>query len=206
MAVGDGMWVTVRYRLFDSQGEPLEEGERELTYLHGGYGNVFPKIESALDGCEPGFSTSVYLQPEDGFGEYDADLIDLAPRAEFPEQLEVGMTFERLPDDNRAGATDPTGIYTVTDFNDEAVVLDGNHPLAGMALRFDVEVTGVRPASDEEMERERAQASGPPDAANAQVAASDDDADTDAHADERSGVDAEHDVGPPGWRDGHRLH
>ena len=156
MAVGDGMWVTVRYRLFDSQGEPLEEGERELTYLHGGSGVVLPKIESALEGGEPGFSTSVYLQPEDGFGDYDAELVSLAPREEFPAELEVGMTFERLPGEGGDGEA-AAGIYTVTDFTDEAVVLDGNHPLAGMALRFDLELIAVRPATAEEIERERAQ-------------------------------------------------
>jgi len=156
MAVGDGMWVTVRYRLFDSQGEPLEEGERELTYLHGGSGVVLPKIESALEGGEPGFSTSVYLQPEDGFGDYDAELVSLAPREEFPAELEVGMTFERLPGEG-GGEEAAAGIYTVTDFTDEAVVLDGNHPLAGMALRFDLELVAVRPATAEELERERSQ-------------------------------------------------
>ena len=156
MAVGDGMWVTVRYRLFDSQGEPLEEGERELTYLHGGSGVVLPKIESALEGGEPGFSTSVYLQPEDGFGDYDAELVSLAPRNEFPDELEVGMTFERLP--GEGGDDAEAGIYTVTDFTDEAVVLDGNHPLAGMALRFDLELVAVRPATDEELARERGEA------------------------------------------------
>ena len=159
MAVGDGMWVTVRYRLFDSQGEPLEEGERELTYLQGGSGVVLPKIESALEGGEPGFSTSIYLQPEDAFGDYDAQLVSLAPREEFPAELEVGMTFERLPGDGGAEGGEETaaGIYTVTDFTEEAVVLDGNHPLAGMALRFDLKLVAVRPATAEELERERAQ-------------------------------------------------
>ncbi|MBP8308171.1 MAG: peptidylprolyl isomerase, partial [Burkholderiaceae bacterium] len=75
MLVGDGMWVTVRYRLFDSQGVALEEGERELTYLQGGFGSVFPKIEEALVGHKTGYATSVYLQPEDGFGDYDADRV-----------------------------------------------------------------------------------------------------------------------------------
>ena len=201
MAVGDGMWVTVRYRLFDSLGEPLEEGERELTYLHGGHGGVFPRIEAALEGSEPGYSTTVYLQPEDGFGEYDADLIDLAPRTEFPEQLEVGMTFERMPDDGPAGAG---GIFTVTDVSDEAVVLDGNHPLAGMALRFDLQVVQVREATDEEIEAERAQAGGALSNGAASFSDSEDpdaDADTDADAGEAgSGEDT------PGWRGLRRLH
>jgi FKBP-type peptidyl-prolyl cis-trans isomerase SlyD len=145
------MWVTVRYRLYDSQGVALEEGERELTYLQGGFGSVFPKIEEALVGQETGYATSVYLQPEDGFGDYDADRVNLAARADFPAELEVGMTFEGVPGDPESD----DGIYTVTDFNEEAVVLDGNHPLAGMALRFDLRVTEVRVATEEEVEQER---------------------------------------------------
>jgi len=151
MVVEDGVWVTVRYRLFDAQGESLEDGEREMTYLHGGFGAVFPRIEQALDGHPEGYATSVRLEPEDGFGDYDAERVNLAPRSDFPETLEVGMTFEGIPGDPDAQG----GLYTVTDFNDEAVVLDGNHPLAGMALRFELRVTGLRRATDEEIEQER---------------------------------------------------
>jgi FKBP-type peptidyl-prolyl cis-trans isomerase SlyD len=151
MVVAEGMWVTVRYRLFDSQGLPLEEGEREMSFLQGGFGSVFPRIEAALAGCEAGHVTSVYLEPEDGFGDYDADRVNLAARSDFPDELEVGMTFEGIP-----GDADSAGeIFTVTDFTDEAVVLDGNHPLAGMALRFDLRVTEVREASEEEIEQAR---------------------------------------------------
>lgn len=141
-----GAWVTVRYRLFDSSGEAVEAGERELTYLHGGYGAVFTAIEAALDGQQAGYATSVYLQPEDTFGDYDPDLIRLVEREQLPAELEEGMTFEALPGEAPDGL-----LYTVTDVSDRAVVLDGNHPLAGMALRFDLRVTEVRPASDEEI-------------------------------------------------------
>lgn len=151
MRIEDDMWVTVRYRLFDAQGEALESVERELSYLHGRYGAVFAPIEAALQGYEIGYSTSVWLEPEDSFGEYDAEFVRLADRADFPESLEVGMTFEGVP-----GDVDDSGIYTVTDFTDEAVVLDGNHPLAGMTLRFDLEVVDVRAATEEEIDRERA--------------------------------------------------
>ncbi len=152
MQASPGAWVTVRYRLFDSEGEPLEDVPRELTYLHGGYGSVFEAIERALDGAEVGFQTSVYLQPEESFGDYDADRLTLAPREQFPEALERGMSFEGIP-----GQADSDGaIYTVTDFTDETVVLDGNHPLAGMALRFELEVTDLREATEEEVEQEAA--------------------------------------------------
>lgn len=153
MQINDDVWVTVRYRLFDVRGEALEAGERELTFLQGGYGAVFPLIEEALEGQSVGFRTTVHLEPEDGFGDYDADLVRLAARADFPDELEVGMTFEGVPGADHDA--DDDGIYTVTDFTDEAVVLDGNHPLAGMALRFQLEVIDVREATQEEVERER---------------------------------------------------
>ncbi|MEN9315929.1 MAG: FKBP-type peptidyl-prolyl cis-trans isomerase SlyD, partial [Pseudomonadota bacterium] len=139
MMIATDTWVTVRYRLYDAQGEALEPDEREVTYLQGGYGAVFPRVEAALEGGTIGFETTVHLEPEDAFGEYDADLLRIAPRGEFPEALEVGMTFEGVP-----GQGEDEGIFTVTDFTDEAVVLDGNHPLAGMSLRFDLSVIDVR--------------------------------------------------------------
>lgn len=147
-------WVTVRYRLYDSQGESLEEGEREWTYLHGGYGAVFPKIEAALAGHEPGHTTTLYLEPEDTFGDYDASLLRIAPRDRFPPGLEAGMTFESVPGEPADGE-----LYTVTDLTDDTVVLDGNHPLAGMALRFDLEIEDVRAATDEEIAAESERAS-----------------------------------------------
>lgn len=147
LTIDNDTWVTVRYRLYDAQGEPLEPDERELTYLQGGYGAVLPRIEAALSGQGVGYETTVHLEPDDAFGEYDADLLRVAPRHEFPEALELGMTFEGVP-----GQPDDEGIFTVTDFTDEAVVLDGNHPLAGIALRLDVTVRDVREATEDEIE------------------------------------------------------
>ncbi len=151
MQVENNVWVTVRYRLFDAQGEPIEEGERAWTYLHGGYGAVFPRIESSLQGQAVGYTTSMYLEPEDTFGDYDPMLLKIAPRDRFPGQLEAGMTFESVPGEPADGE-----LYTVTDFTDEAVVLDANHPLAGLGLRFDLEIEDVREATAEEIEQELA--------------------------------------------------
>jgi FKBP-type peptidyl-prolyl cis-trans isomerase SlyD len=151
MQVESNVWVTVRYRLFDSQGEPVEEGEREWTYLHGGYGVLFPKIEASLAGHRVGYTTSLYLEPEDTFGEYEASLLRVEPRDRFPGELEPGMTFDRIPGEPPDGQ-----VYSVTDVTDEAVVLDGNHPLAGMALRFELEIEDLRYATPEEIEQERA--------------------------------------------------
>jgi FKBP-type peptidyl-prolyl cis-trans isomerase SlyD len=161
MLIDDDVWVTVRYRLFDSQGDAIEPSERQLTYLQGGYGAVFPRIEQALEGHGVGYRTSLVLEPEDSFGDYDPELVRLAPREDFPRELEVGMTFEGVPgeegeDEGEGGGDGEAGMYIVTDFTDEAVVLDGNHPLAGMSLRFEVQVIDVRPASEEEVEQERA--------------------------------------------------
>lgn len=151
--VANDRWVRVRYRLFDAQGEALEAAEREWTYLHGGYGAVFPLIEQALEGAHAGDSRSVRLEPTDAFGDYDAALVQLAPRERFPEALERGMSFEGVP-----GEADDQRIHIVTDFTDDTVVLDANHPLAGMALRFELQVLEVRDASVEEIEDERRRA------------------------------------------------
>lgn len=153
MQVSADHWVTVHYRLFDSEGDPVEEGTRELTYLHGGYGNVFPRIEAALEGRDDGESVSLYLEPVDSFGDYDADLVTIVPRERLPSNLETGMTFDGVPGEAGDGR-----LYTVTDITDQVVVLDGNHPLAGMALRFEVTVIGVRPADDDEVAKARDEA------------------------------------------------
>jgi FKBP-type peptidyl-prolyl cis-trans isomerase SlyD len=150
MQIEDDTWVTVRYRLYDSQGEALEEGDREWTYLQGGYGAVFPKVEAALAGREAGYATVLYLEPEDTFGDYDAERLRVVSREHFPEALEPGMTFEGVPGEAPDGE-----LYTVTDLTEDTVVLDGNHPLAGMALRFELEVDDVRVATAEEIEAER---------------------------------------------------
>lgn len=151
--VADGRWVRVRYRLFDAQGDAIEAGEREWTYLHGGYGTVFPLIEQALEGARAGDARSVRLEPADAFGDYDASLVQLAPRERFPEALERGMSFEGTP-----GETDDRRIHIVTDFTDDTVVVDANHPLAGMALRFELQVLEVRDATSEEIEDEQRRA------------------------------------------------
>ena len=150
LEVAANRWVTVRYRISDAQGEPVESGERELTYLHGGYGAVLPRVEDALTGQQAGYSATLHLEPEDAFGDYDAQWVQLAPRERFPEDLEVGMGFQGIP-----GEEEDDRVYIATDFTEDTVVLDGNHPLAGMALRFEVRVVSVSEASDEDIERER---------------------------------------------------
>lgn len=152
--------VSLRYKLTDAQNNVIEEPDTPMVYLHGGYEGTFPKIESMLDGQDIGYEATIQLEPSEAFGEYDPELLKIEPRARFPEPLEVGMQFEGVPDADEeseqlsatADDEDEPLIYTVTDVADNQVVLDGNHPLAGMALRFWVQVEDVRAATDEEIE------------------------------------------------------
>lgn len=146
MQIGKDTVVTLKYRVTDSEGNLVDEGTEPLVYLHGGYGGIFGKIEEELQGKEAGTEFNVGLQPEDAFGEYDAELVMIEPRNLFPDDIEVGMQFERATEE---GEDDE--LFTITDIADDKVVVDGNHPLAGMALLFTGTVTEVRAASPEEV-------------------------------------------------------
>lgn len=138
--------VTLAYRVTDAQGNLIDAGERPLVYLHGGHGGIFEKIEEELEGQMPGFQKDIRLQPEEAFGEYDAELVLVEPRDMFPDDIEVGMQFER------AGADDEGDmLYTITNIAEGKVVVDGNHPLAGLALVFSCTVSEVRSATAEEI-------------------------------------------------------
>jgi len=146
MQIGQDTVVTMKYSVKDVDGNVVDEGNMPLTYLHGGYHGIFLRIEEELDGKGVGIAIDVKLQPEDAFGEYDADLVTVEPRDLFPENIEVGMQFERATE----GEADET-LYTITDIAGDKVVVDGNHPLAGAALVFSCTVTEVRAASAEEL-------------------------------------------------------
>jgi FKBP-type peptidyl-prolyl cis-trans isomerase SlyD len=146
MQIGQDTVVTLKYSVKDVDGNVVDEGKMPLTYLHGGYHGIFLRIEEELDGKGVGTAIDVKLQPEDAFGEYDADLVTVEPRDLFPENIEVGMQFERATE----GEADET-LYTITDIAGDKVVVDGNHPLAGAALLFSCTVTEVRAASAEEV-------------------------------------------------------
>jgi len=141
--------VTLDYSVADPDGVLVDAGQDPLVYLHGGYDDIFPMIEEAVHGKKIGESVVVKMQPDDAFGEYDAELIQIESRKGFPKELEVGMQFEGVPD---GADDDDILIYRVTEIADDKVVLDGNHPLAGMALVFTCTVTSVRPASADEIE------------------------------------------------------
>ena len=149
MPVSKNTVVTLDYNVTDSDDNVVDEGREPLVYLHGGYDDIFMRIEEALQGKHIGESVQVKLQPDEAFGEYDAELVQIEPRDNFPKEIQVGMQFEGGPE----GADDDDYmIYRVTEIADDKVVLDGNHPLAGMSLLFTCTVTAIRPASAEEME------------------------------------------------------
>ncbi len=148
MRIDPGTVVRLSYELRDCDGEPLEDEGAEMEYLHGGYGGIFPKVEEALAGKDIGHEMSVTLDPEDAFGEYDAELLRVEPRERFPSEIEVGMRFEGVPGDRKEDAL----IYTVTDVTPDSVVVDGNHPLAGERLWFKCAVKDVRRATADEIQ------------------------------------------------------
>ena len=148
MQVAKNTVVTLDYNVTDPDGTLVDAGEEPIVYLHGGYDDIFPMIEEAVQDKKVGESVVVKMQPDDAFGEYDAELVQIEPRNVFPEELQVGMQFEGLPE---GGDDDDAIIYRVTDIADDKVVVDGNHPLAGMALVFTCTVTAIRPASAEEV-------------------------------------------------------
>ena len=142
MKIAKNTVVTLAYRAANPAGKVLDEGAEPLVYLHGGYGNIFASLEEALDGKEVGQTVKVNLLPEDAFGLYEKELVLEEARADLPDQIAIGMQFELM---NAEG--DEETLYRVTAFDDEKVVLDGNHPLAGEALVFTCTVADVRAAS-----------------------------------------------------------
>lgn len=147
MQIAKDTVVSLTYQLRAKDGKVIEGTEDPISYLHGGYHGIFPPVETALEGQQSGYVCEVALEPEQAFGEYDADLVRVEARKLFPPNVKVGMQFE--------GSSDQTGetrIYTVTEIADDKVVVDGNHPLAGQSLVFACTVTDVRVASQEELQ------------------------------------------------------
>ena len=141
--------VSLDYKLFDSDGELIEESYEPVVYLHGGYKGIFEKVEQALSDKKAGDKVSVTLEPVDAFGEYDSELVRVEAADAFPSEVEIGMQFEGS---GKSGGVDYDGVvFTVTEVAEGKVVVDGNHPLAGQRLRFDATVTDVRPATQEEI-------------------------------------------------------
>lgn len=143
--------VALTWTLKDTLGETLDELDEPVEFLLGG-DDLLAKIEESLQGHEPGATINLHLEPENAFGDYDENLVFLEARKLFPADLEEGLTFDgvALP----AGVnpdTPPDRIYTVTEIYPEHVVLDGNHPLAGIAIRLSLKIESVREATEAEI-------------------------------------------------------
>jgi FKBP-type peptidyl-prolyl cis-trans isomerase SlyD len=143
--------VSLTWKLADAQGHAIDELTEPVEFFFGG-NDLLPKVEEAIADQDVGFATRLHLEPEHAFGDYDADLVFFEDRSIFAHEVDVGMQFEGPPEGAKTQGMPEDAIYTVTEVYPSHVVLDGNHPLAGIALRIDLEVRDVREATDDEIE------------------------------------------------------
>jgi FKBP-type peptidyl-prolyl cis-trans isomerase SlyD len=151
MEINQQCVVALTWTLKDTVGEVLDVLDDPVEFLVGG-DDLFAPIEAALQGHSAGAKVDLHLEPEQAFGDYDENLVFLEARALFPIELEEGMSFEGhgLPDGCNPEAP-KDALYTVTEIYPEHVVLDGNHPLAGIALRLHLKIAAVREATEKEI-------------------------------------------------------
>lgn len=148
MQIAEKTVVSIHYTLTNAEGETLDSsvGQEPLVYLHGAQ-NIIQGLENALLGKAVGDSLQVSVEPKEGYGELRDELVQEVDRSAFVgvDDIQVGMQFM---------AQTPWGEQpvTVVKLEGDSITLDGNHPLAGQTLNFDVEVIEIRDASDEEME------------------------------------------------------
>jgi len=149
MNIAPNTVVTLTFELYDADGALLESTDEPITYLHGGHSGMLPKLEAALEQKKAGETVSVDVEPADGFGDYDPELVKLEPADRLPPEVTVGMQFEAYtnPGDEQGSGI----VFTVTDIADGKAVLDGNHPWAGKRLRFDCQILDVRKATADEI-------------------------------------------------------
>jgi len=151
MLISDPCVVSLTWILTDAQNRPIDELTQPVEFFFGG-DDLLAKVEEALDGHATGDELQLQLEPEHAFGDYKPELVCFEDRKLFPEQLETGMAFEGLPEGAATPDMPADTIYIVTEIYPSHVVLDGNHPLAGLALRLAIKVKDVREATDEEIE------------------------------------------------------
>ncbi len=145
--------VALTWTLKDTLGEELDVLDEPVEFLVGGK-DLLPAIEEALQGYGAGARVQLQIEPEQAFGDFNDQLLFLEPRHLFPTDLQEGLTIEgsALPAGCNPDSPKDT-LYTVTDIYPDHVVLDGNHPLAGIAIRIDIKVESVREATEEEIGR-----------------------------------------------------
>ncbi len=148
MQIADNTAVSIHYTLTNDQGEVLDssDGGDALVYLHGS-GNIISGLEAALIGKKVGDKLSVRIEPQDAYGVVSDDMVQVISKDMFEgvDHIEVGMQFH-------ADVSHGPGIVTVVNIDGDNVTIDGNHPLAGEALTFDVEIVEVRAATKEELD------------------------------------------------------
>lgn len=156
MKISQNKVASIEYTLTDDSGDVLDtsEGGEPLAYIHG-MGNIIPGLEAALEGKEVGDSLKVTVAPEDGYGEQNDALVQQVPREMFQgvDEIEIGMQFH-------AQTAQGLTVITVTEVIEDLITVDGNHPLAGKTLNFDVKVVEVRDATEEELEHGHAHGAG----------------------------------------------
>jgi FKBP-type peptidyl-prolyl cis-trans isomerase SlyD len=148
MRIGDGKVVTIDYTLKDQSGETLDSSEESggFAYLHGA-DNIISGLETALAGHSPGDELTVQVQPQNAYGHRNESLVHRVPREKFQDSsnVRVGMHFHTETEDGQVR------VVRVTEVDPERITVDGNHPLAGVLLRFEVKVLEVRDATEEEL-------------------------------------------------------
>jgi len=148
MTIDDKSVVSIHYTLKNDDGETLDssQGREPLAYLHGA-GNLVPGLETALAGKAEGDQLQVTVEPEEAYGPANPDLVQAVPIAAFEgvEEVRPGMQFEAKGPDGQAQRV------VVEEVREQEVVINGNHPLAGQVLHFDVTVEEVREATPEEI-------------------------------------------------------
>ena len=149
MQISSQKVATIDYTLTDDQGTELDSSKdgEPLAYIQG-MGNLIPGLEDALEGKSAGDDLSVCIQPEQAYGKRDGELLQAVPRAHFDgvDELQVGMQFRASSEDG------DERVVTVVEVGDEQVTVDGNHPLAGQILNFEVKIVEVRDATQEELD------------------------------------------------------
>jgi FKBP-type peptidyl-prolyl cis-trans isomerase SlyD len=143
--------VSLVWRLEDAHGQLIDELDAPVEFFVGG-DDLLAKVEESILGQKTGFKAQLNLEPEHAFGEHVPELVFFEERSLFPEQIEAGMQFDGPPEGAKTPGLPKDAVYTVTEVYPEHVVLDGNHPLAGIALRLDLSVHAVRAATEEEIE------------------------------------------------------
>jgi len=156
LTIQPNTFVTIDYELRDEDGDLLDASEgadgEPIRYVHG-YGMLVPGLEAALVGLRPGDERDILVPPDAGYGVYDEDLVLEIDRSEFPDPKAVAVGDEFV-------AESPDGeeiAMSVVEVKDDVVIVDANHPLAGISLRYSVRVRDVRQATDQEIEQAAAQ-------------------------------------------------